>query len=183
MLERNIYCTHIRFSQYSDLCIPFYLWKRAQMEVLRILTPTEKLPQPQQLQAQNPKLFPGLYRVCAQQTSLSCIPSASLSPLLVAWGWVVSCLRAGWEWKGAWPGRAAIPPVTEENFRPAANFARSQTSLHQLPNRNQEVTSSLVPLQDKDESTSQSSFRKKPRSQSLIVPLIFFTQKNWKKSD
>lgn len=81
--------------------------------------------------------------------------------------------QAGWEWKGAWPSRAAIPPVTEENVRPAANFARSQTSLQQFPNRNQEVTSSLVFHQDKDESAPQSLFRKNPRSWSLIILCSF----------
>lgn len=76
MQERNIYCTHSKFSLHSDTRDHFLPLKKTQMEALRLLlTPTEKLPQPQkQLQAHDPKLFPehsGLYRVGAQHKLLS----------------------------------------------------------------------------------------------------------------
>lgn len=108
------------------------------MQVLRLLlTPTEKLLQPQrQLQAHNPKLFPehsGLYTVCAQHTLLP--PAFPVLPCHLYWcmgtGALLSQGRLG---TGRSPAKqSCLHPVTEENVRPAANFARSQTSLQQFP--------------------------------------------------
>lgn len=173
MQERNIHCTCLKFSQHSDTVDPFLplkkefkwrYWDFCLHQRRNSCSPnnSSKHTTPDSFQSTQAESS------CTAQTSLSCIPTASLPSLLVAWGWVVSCLRAGWEWKGAWPSKAAIPPVIEENVRPAANFARSQSSLLQFPSRNQEVTSSLVFHQDRDESASQSSFRKMPRRWSLF---------------
>lgn len=121
------------------LWIPFYLWKRKSNggTETSAYSHRETPRAPRTAESTKPQTLPRALRsiqsFCTAQTSPSCFPSVSLSSPLVAWGWEISCLRAGWEWEGAWPSTAAIPPGTEENFRPAENFARSQTSLQQLP--------------------------------------------------
>lgn len=139
MQERNIYCTHLKFSQHSDTTDPFLPLKKelkwrywdfcwhpqrnsySPNDSCKHITPNSFQSTQVYTQFVHSTHFSLLHSQCFPATSTGCMGTGAL----------LSQGRLGTGRSLA--KQSCLHPVTEENVRPAANFARSQTSLQQFP--------------------------------------------------